>query len=90
MLFTTEVSAKIYINYRVNPPNVECDALLEAYSYKELLYMASLEYFYLEKSDTGLHDLESRVSQTGALPCFCSNQAAEGYPADYLYYINRG
>lgn len=47
MLFTTEVSAKIYINYRVNPPNVECDALLEAYSYKELLYMAALEYFYL-------------------------------------------
>ena len=47
LLFSAEVSAKIYINYRAEPPNVECSALQSAYTEDQMLSMAALEYFYL-------------------------------------------
>ena len=47
IIFTSEVTASIYINYRGYPPGVVCDSLLEAYGTDNVGYMAGLEYLYL-------------------------------------------
>ena len=70
-LFSVETNAKIYIKYRAAPPGVNCDSLYKTYDFKELSYMAGLEYVYMENVGSGLMDLTNKVSSLGALPCFC-------------------
>ena len=47
--------------------------------------MAGLEYLYLLDSPHELDNLTSKISSTGALPCFCDLEAETGKPNDYMY-----
>ena len=91
-LFNIETQYKIYINYRVNPPGVVCHSLLNSYSSESLVYMAGLEYLYLEhqKSENGYRYMKESISSLGALPCFCLQQNDLGVPADQVYTFNFG
>lgn len=75
LLFSLEVGLKIFINYRANPPNIVCSEVEESYNPQQILSMATLEYYYLQFNDNGIRDLVNKVSETGALPCFCMNAA---------------
>ena len=85
--FTLFISAKIYINYRASPPNVDCGYLIDTYSETQLADLAGLEYMYLESVEGGVKDLISEVSQSGALPCFCDDMASKGKASDTLYEV---
>ena len=89
-LFTLMISAKIYINYRAVPPGVNCASLVDNYSNEQLTDLAGLEYLYLDSLEHKLHDLMKQVSQTGAMPCFCQNEADNGESADKLYEVDYG
>ena len=61
-LFSLEIAAQMYINYRANPPNVICDELFLAYKERGVKYMAGLEYFYLQSADSGVRNLTDKIS----------------------------
>lgn len=46
-LFSFETGMVIYVNYRNNPPQIDCSALDNAYSTEQIKFMAGLEYEYL-------------------------------------------
>jgi len=62
LMFTLEVSSRIYINYRANPPNVVCSELLGSYSEQEILYLAGLEYLFIKYDATSLGNLQEKIS----------------------------
>ena len=70
-VFSMEIAAQMYINYRGNPPNIICSQLYKTYTEKGVKEMAGLEYTYMLQLDTGVGDLTDKISTTGALPCFC-------------------
>ena len=81
------ISAKIYINYRASPPNVDCKYLVDTYSETQLADLAGLEYMYFESVVGGVKELMAEVSQTGAMPCFCDDMASKGKAPDTLYEV---
>ena len=74
-VFTLELTSRIYINYRANPPDVVCSELIKSVGYDRVRVLAVLEYEFLKRSTNGLNNLLSKISQTGALPCFCEYEA---------------
>ena len=93
ILFSAEVSAQIYIGYRARPPDISCDQIYEAYPDDKIANAAGLEYLFIEedkdmtKNQRQDHNLSNRISRTGALPCFCENEAENGASSDQLYTV---
>ena len=69
-VFVVVLDIQSYINYRANPPMKSCSEIIANYDYPELKLFAYLEYAYLETTPD-FRDLNDKISQTGALPCFC-------------------
>ena len=66
----------MYVNYRANPPFVDCNALIENTSESAMTQLAALEYLQVQDykvTDGGLDfsHMIARISKVGALPCFC-------------------
>ena len=49
VFFSFEMGLQIYIKLRQSPPGVMCNQLYSVYDDANLQYLASIEYFYLEK-----------------------------------------
>ncbi len=73
LMFLGEIQAMIYYKYRANPPGIDCSKLLEIYGEETLVYMAGIEYLFINYS--GSHLNSENISQTGALPCMCKHEA---------------
>ena len=87
-MFTVEVSGQIYIHYRASPPGINCESFIEAETLERVKVLASIEYAYLDSKELTYEDMNNKISQTGALPCFCQYEAAQGAAADAQYLFN--
>ncbi len=83
LMFLGEIQAMIYYKYRASPPGIDCDTLTDIYSENTLVYMAGIEYLFINHS--GPHLNSENISQTGALPCLCKYEAAKGNADDHTY-----
>ena len=52
-IFTTEVSLQIYINYRANPPGVNCEAITDSFAIEQIGVTAYFEYLYEKEHRSG-------------------------------------
>ncbi len=88
-LFSSEVSAQIYIKYRAYPPGVACSSLIEAYGIENIGIMAGIEYTFLKATKhDGIDSLTARISHTGSLPCFCTHMVKdENFSRDHEFTI---
>ena len=89
-VFSFEIATQMYINYRANPPGIICDQLIDTYQADKVQYMAGIEYLYLNSTQSGYKDFTQRISQTGALPCFCEYEASQGKTPDTEYDFKFG
>ena len=86
-IYTVQLSYKQFISFAGNPPGTNCAAMNSAYGEERMKYMAMTEWGYLAVYANGFFNLNDKITNQGALACFCENRWKLGYSRDDYYNV---